>query len=300
MKVSVVICTYNRAEFLKLCLEGLIENNKEYSKYEIIVVDNRSTDNTKEVINDINNNLIRYFYEENIGLSHARNRGIRESNYDIIAFLDDDAIPLEGYINNIITAFENNSVKCAGGKITPIWTVDKPEWYTKEFDGIFTIADYGDEDKVMEDGYPYGANMLFLKEALLEVGDFNVDLGVKGNEIIMGEDDEMFFRFKEKGYRIQYFHRIEVKHHIPSYKIDKDYVKKRFEAGGKALARSYKKLKSKEGFNYQYYRWILKYLLKVVPQYKLSNLVNKGSSFEKECIYLLNKSFIKECKILRF
>lgn len=299
MKVSIVICTYNRAEFLKLCLEGLLENNKDYSKYEILVIDNKSTDNTKEIVNSIDSNLIRYFYEENIGLSHARNRGIKESKYEIIAFLDDDAIPLQGYIDNIISGFEKRGVKCAGGKITPIWTIDKPEWYTKEFNGIFTIANYGDEDKIMHDAYPYGANMIFLKETLVKIGNFNVELGLKGKEIIMGEDDEMFFRFTQKGYKIHYLNKVEVKHHVPSYKIDKNYVKKRFEAGGQALAKSYKELKSKKDFNYQYYRWILKYIFKVIPQYKLAILLNRNNKFEKECIYLLNKRFIKECNLLK-
>ncbi|MDU2673168.1 MAG: glycosyltransferase [Clostridium sp.] len=299
MKVSVVICTYNRESYLKLCLEGLFKNNEDRSLYEVIVIDNKSTDNTRQIVESFKvNEEIRYVYEERVGLSNARNRGINEANYDIIAYLDDDAIPEKGYINNIICGFNEHQVKCGGGKIIPIWTVDKPQWYSEQFNGVFTILDCGDKDKVLDIDYPYGANMFFLKSELIKVGGFNTELGLKGNEIIMGEDDDMFIRFKNKGHKIWYLSQVAVKHHVPEGKINKEYVKKRFEAGGEALAKSYSISKSGNEFTYEYYRWVVKYLFKIIPLYNASKII-KRNKFEKECLVLLNKGFINTCRKIK-
>ena len=133
MKISVVVCTYNRSEYLRRMLMSLREALiPEHLSCEIILVDNHSTDNTKYVFEEIarpHRSNWKYVFEEKEGISHARNRGVREAKGEIIAFTDDDVIVDKYWIQNICKAFEENSdVVCVGGKILPIWEIPKPEW----------------------------------------------------------------------------------------------------------------------------------------------------------------------------
>ena len=109
MKLSIIICTYNREKFILKSLYSIAHQNADVNIFELIIINNNSTDKTHELILDFiekNQNIsIKYFIEIEQGLSHARNRGIKESTGDICAFLDDDAIACEEYVINIIYFF---------------------------------------------------------------------------------------------------------------------------------------------------------------------------------------------------
>ena len=101
MDISIIICTYNRAEHLADTLESLFKLNFPPSvSVEILAVDNNSSDSTADVVNrfQINHPSISYIFEATAGLSHARNRGIKEAKGNIITFIDDDSI-------NLVTLF---------------------------------------------------------------------------------------------------------------------------------------------------------------------------------------------------
>jgi len=100
MKVSVIIVTRNRADMLKNCLNSLVRQTKKLD--EVIIVDNNSDDHTKDLVNNFNKKLpIKYIFEPRIGTPIARNTGIKNARYDIIAFIDDDCVADENWIKEI-------------------------------------------------------------------------------------------------------------------------------------------------------------------------------------------------------
>ena len=122
-EVSVVVATYNRCEIMPGTLESLI-NQEGDTAYEVIVVDNNSTDDTRNVINKLRTKRgyekLTYHFEEKQGVSHARNRGIAAARASIIAFTDDDIRPASNWIKSISEAFRKfPEADCIGGKVLP-------------------------------------------------------------------------------------------------------------------------------------------------------------------------------------
>ena len=119
--ISVSVCTYNRAEILHGALESLIcqETDGKFS-YEIIVVDNASTDDTKAVVEQIIKTSpmpIRYILEEDKGVAQARNRGVKESQGTWIAFFDDDQLAERDWLKNLLDIALQMGADCVGGTI---------------------------------------------------------------------------------------------------------------------------------------------------------------------------------------
>ena len=148
MKATVAICTHNRAADVKEALLSLLQQSFNGS-YEVIVVDNRSTDHTKETVQEFQRMVdipIIYLYEERLGLSVARNRAIREASGEYVLFLDDDAIASKEWIGGIVDLFDHDSrIGCVGGKIEPAWEGSAPQWLPAENRTLYTILDYSDE-----------------------------------------------------------------------------------------------------------------------------------------------------------
>src|SRR5687768_11694504 len=123
--ISVVISTYNRCEMLGMALERLLAQQSQGVSYEVIVVDNNSTDRTREVVESFVNGghpNLRYVFEPKQGVSYGRNTGIACSSAEIIAFTDDDVRVGQGWINNMKRAFdEYPEVDFVGGPILPEW-----------------------------------------------------------------------------------------------------------------------------------------------------------------------------------
>src|SRR5208337_117373 len=121
MDLSVIICTYNRSGHLGNVLKSL--SNQEFPhelQWEILVIDNNSSDNTFEVAGEFRSTSrvpVRYVKEEKQGLSHARNRGVVESKGKYVAFTDDDAITDCEWVNALYEAFQKYGCDCVGGKI---------------------------------------------------------------------------------------------------------------------------------------------------------------------------------------
>jgi len=225
-KVSVVICAYNRANFVFKGLTALNNQTADKSDFEVIVVDNNSKDNTKEVclkfINDNPDLNLSYVVETQQGLSFARNKGIEVSKTDIISYIDDDAIAREDFVENLIKAFENNpSYSALGGKVEPIYENGKePVWMNKYIFGIVSKVDYGNKEKEFTKKFPTGCNMAFKKEILQEIGGFNTDL------VYRGDDKYVFTKLKEKGLKILYAPDVFVNHFIEAFRTTPEHIDK--------------------------------------------------------------------------
>jgi glucosyl-dolichyl phosphate glucuronosyltransferase len=145
--VSVVLPTYNRAEVLPGAIEGLLTQDLDPARYEIIVVDNNSSDGTRRVVESFVGRLplVRYVFESRQGIAFARNAGIYAAAAPIIAFTDDDVRVARDWATTILTVLaEHPEVACVGGKVLPDWRGPWPEWLTREHWAPLALLDYGD------------------------------------------------------------------------------------------------------------------------------------------------------------
>lgn len=227
--LSVVVCTYNREKYIGRCLQHLAKQESEVSTYEVIIVDNNSTDNTNQICTSFvsQHAHFKYFLETNQGHSFSRNRGIQESSGDIIAFLDDDAFVTSDYVSNLINFFsENHQAQAIGGKIDPIYEGGEPNWMTPFLLPLVAAQDMGENIKPFKGrAFPIGANMAFRKEVFKNYGLFNIELGRKGSGLEGGDEKEVFLRLKSDNLPIFYVPSVKVEHIIPEKRVTREYIK---------------------------------------------------------------------------
>ncbi|MDQ0062626.1 glycosyltransferase [Paenibacillus harenae] len=230
MKATVAICTHNRAEDVREALLSLLRQNFT-DAFEVIVVDNRSTDNTKQVVQEVNqmtNIPIIYAYEERLGLSVARNRAIREAKGEYILFLDDDAVASKEWISGIVSLFETDPrIGCLGGRIEPAWEGEEPTWLLPENRTLYTILDYSHEIVEMQKpAIPFGANVAFRKSVFNSLKPFREDLGRVGSNLLSSEEAELIDRIRSQ-YTVYYTPHAWVRHKIPRSRVSRKWLLRR-------------------------------------------------------------------------
>lgn len=228
--ISIVIATYNRAESLIRSLRSLRCQRLDSALWEIVVVDNNSTDHTSEAARqfiektpDINVTLVS---ETRQGLSWARNKGIEACRGEIIVMVDDDIETDEHFALAYNDFFRSHpEALAAGGKIVPFYDFTPPRWLSKYTEGpIAGTTDFGDEPKLFSAGhFPIGCNMAFRREAVERYGGFDTELGRKGSQTLGGEEKEFFGRMATGGEQIWYVPTAVVHHIIPESRLTKEY-----------------------------------------------------------------------------
>lgn len=230
-KMSLVICTYNREKYLPILFKSIINQSCDSNDYEIVVIDNNSTDSTQSICNqfivDNPSVNINYFLEKKQGLSYARNRGYVESKNYYIAYLDDDAHLHKDYVKIKLDYFKDHSdVDAIGGKILLDYEGQKPSWESKYLNSIFGFFYPGEEIfQFVKPKYPRGSNMAFKKSVLEEVNGFNVNLGRTQRNLMGGEEKDIMFRMYDKGYKVMYIPSATVYHAVATHRTKVSYVK---------------------------------------------------------------------------
>jgi len=227
--ISVIICTHNRSHLLKKAILSLTCQSVPATDYEILVVDNRSTDNTKAIVKKLSPEFlnIKYIYEESLGLGYSRNTGCRHAEGDIIAYLDDDAIAASNWIERITVAFRESASKVAviGGKTLPLWESPPPNWLNKRFTNYLSIIDWGPEQrKLNTNEFLVGANIAYRKEALVKVGGFPTFLGRQGKVLLSGEESFVNKMIENIGCGVLYDPTIIVHHLIPRERVTRKWL----------------------------------------------------------------------------
>lgn len=244
---SIVICTYNRALLLESILKSLLGIcSLIYDMVEIIVVDNNSSDATKDVVEVFVKQQkpsfnIRYVFEPNQGLSFARNSGIKCSTGDIIIFIDDDVQIKEDWLVEIKKGFEKYPGALGmGGVIIPIFDCDLPAWLGKNDEwknlpGIVIAHNLGNEYAYYNDTsfgkFPFGANMAFKKTAFEKYGFFNINLG-RSKKLTSHEDAEFCQRLVDNKEKLFYNPHAIVWHPVPRCRLTLSYIMKWFWYAG--------------------------------------------------------------------
>jgi glucosyl-dolichyl phosphate glucuronosyltransferase len=237
MKISVVVCTYNRSAYLKSMLKSIREAViPDHLSWELILVDNNSDDDTRLVFEEFerhNDLKAKYVFEQQPGIAHARNRGIQEARGDIIAFTDDDVIVDNYWIQHIEMAFkEHADAACVGGKIVPIWEIPKPQWLKPNLYHMVALLDYGDSVAYLDAPDIWGANFAVRSEVFAKYGLFDSKLGRLPNKLYVGEDTEFVHRLLKANERILYYPLSIIYHCVPAHKLSKQYFRKwRYDEG---------------------------------------------------------------------
>lgn len=234
--VSVIVSTYNRAESLRDTIDSLVNQRPNGCSYEIIVVDNNSKDHTRQVAETFNGN-VRYLFEPRQGLSYARNTGILEAKGQVIAFTDDDVIANPSWVASLWKCFQETGALAVGGKIERLWNCERPEWLSDEISGPLIVQDLGASRKKWDskNRHTVGANMAFHRSVFDTYGLFREELGRRGDQLIGGEDREIFGRLFEDNAPIFYEPEAIVAHKVEQERISKKYIRQWFWDVGKTL-----------------------------------------------------------------
>ncbi len=240
--LSVVICTYNRAELLRRILQNLAQQEAP-STLEVIVVDNHSTDSTQQVIEGWSSTehfrFIPAFEEKKGHYARARNVGLNSSTGKIIAFVDDDVRVPPNWAARIVQTFqEMPDADCLGGPVEPEWEVPPPpDWVIPELFVCIGIGSLGNKKRFLEaKEFPIGANMAFRGDVLRSFGGFDPRVGQMGKESIYNDEVELITRMRQKGKKIYYDPELIVFHHVPATRVSKSYFIQRRKIDGRSIA----------------------------------------------------------------
>lgn len=231
MDASIIVCTYNRADSLKDTLHALhAQVTTPGRTWEVLVVDNNSSDDTQQVIEDAQQSWpqLRYTSEKQQGLSHARNHGIDSAKGRILLFTDDDVSPEPEWLETTLTGMEKYDADACGGFIAPIWESPPPAWLTERFYGFLAVrTDRTDDYPITEPGQaPFGANMAVKKSVFQKVGTFDTNRGRKGNVLASGEDGELFERILAADLKAVFLGCSRVHHKVESFRLTKKYFRR--------------------------------------------------------------------------
>lgn len=229
--ISVIICTYNRERYLPEAMQSLADQDFHKARFEVIVVDNNSKDDTekvcKEFISSHHECLLYYYNETQQGSSPARNKGAKHAKGSLLIFMDDDAIAEKDFLKNAWKFhLSNPGIHGFGGRIIARYIPAEPKWmshYVSALVGNFDYARHITEFKPNK--YPLESNMAVTKNAYDEIGGFDVALpGVKGTLRIGSEGKDLYFRLKQKGYKVFYIPDMIVYHVVEVSKLNYEYL----------------------------------------------------------------------------
>lgn len=258
MHLSVIIPTRNRAPALAVLLESLGNQRPVPFDWEVVVVDNGSTDTTAEVVQRQQATLpitLRCVYEPEPGLHQGRHRGAREARGDVLAYLDDDTIVVRDWVrgNELIAQGRAEAVV---GRILPFWGARPPDWVgslwhwmpqgTGRCMGYLSLLDLGPEVRPVEPGYVYGCNCFIRKVTLEQLGGFHPD-GMPRELLRFRGDGEtgLMRKFKQQGLRSFYDPRATVLHVIDAHRLTVSYMEQR--AYNQGISNSFTVLRAAHG-----------------------------------------------------
>jgi len=224
MKVSVVVCchTVERLDDLRDAFDSLLEQT--YDNVETVFV----SDGCDELYRRIDegygdlDDFVTLVNDENVGLSASRNRGIEALSGDIVAFMDDDAVADERWVETLVETYEEHDAIAAGGCMTPIWVDGKPSHLPEEFYWLIGVTHRGfagGREEVQEVRNTFGSNISFRCDVLDELWGFDASIGREGDAHLQAEEPELCARMaREYGRGVVYNPDAKVGHKVFKYR----------------------------------------------------------------------------------
>lgn len=234
-QVSIIIPTLNRAVSLKKTIESVFANK--FQNYELIIVDNGSTDSTRSVceVFSAKPNLV-YLYDETPGLLTGRHVGFSKSRAPVICFLDDDVEINNNYIENLIHTFNDERIQLATGPCLPRYEAEPPGWLNYMWDetneGRFcawlSLLDFGNQKHTIHPNFVWGLNFCIRREVLIELGGFHPDSMPKRLQKFQGDGETgLTLKAALKGCTAIYVPGLSLYHHVNQERCTKNYFNKR-------------------------------------------------------------------------
>ena len=231
--VSVVMSTYNRADLVGEAIESVLGQAEGSPEFELIVVDNNSTDRTREVVGEMvprSGGRLRYVFEERQGLSHGRNAGIAHARAPIVAFTDDDVRVAHDWVAAIKRAFdEHPDVDFVGGKVLPRWPTAPPDWLADARCAPLALTDHGDEPFVVDRSRPLclvGASLAVRRDVFDRVGLFDPAFQHPEGSVSSIEDNDFELRVWRAGGKGLYVPSMVATADVQPNRLTKSYFRK--------------------------------------------------------------------------
>jgi glycosyltransferase involved in cell wall biosynthesis len=227
-QISAIICTHNRDQYLGAAIDSLLNQDIE-QLFEVIVIDNASSDRTREVVEArLPHPHLKYIYEPVTGLSVARNRGALEARSQILAYLDDDAVASPQWLRVLYQAYENNEkLGVAGGKVTLLWAegMEPPVWLSENLAGNLGAYDLGGAVVYIDEPglTPRGLNYSIRREFLEQIGGFDLNLGRVGKSLLSNEELRTTELALELGWRVAYLPDALVAHNVAPERVKRSW-----------------------------------------------------------------------------
>jgi glucosyl-dolichyl phosphate glucuronosyltransferase len=238
IRITLVVPTFNRANYLRKSIPHFLEQTLPDNLYEIIVVDNNSNDDTQDVVYQelkAAKCSWSYIFEAQQGLHYARNRGIKNATGDIIVFGDDDIIASPHWLEALLTEFKRDeNIGIIGGKILPLWDKQPEKWIydygTKKIHPLFAYLDYGSETLILEKEYVFGCNFAIRKNLAIKIGGSYPDTFPKHLKHLSGTGESaMVDNVRRLNYQVVYLPQALVYHVVETSRVNLDYFIDRHE-----------------------------------------------------------------------
>ena len=264
LPISIIIPTYNRSTPLRRALQSVLDQDFPRADYEILVVDNASTDATRAVAEEAmqthGGHAIRYLYEPIPGLLPGRHRGAAESRGSILVFIDDDIEADRGWLAAIHDAFRDPAVHIVGGRNLPNYAVPPPPWidqvWTRGPDyaycGFYSLLDFGERRREIDADYIWGLNFSIRRETLYRLGGFHPDTVPRRFQRYQGDGETgLTIKLKEQGLKAIYEPGALVRHLVPAERLTVDYLERRHYF--QVVCDSYTAIRKTRGFKFYLY-----------------------------------------------
>ncbi len=274
--VSVIICAYadNRREQLQRAIASVLAQRTKATEV-IVVIDH-------------NMPLWAYFFatypavtvianEGARGLSGARNTGVRRASGDILAFLDDDAVAASDWLEKMLPHYRNPSVIGMGGRVLPMWQVDRPRWFPEEFQWVVGCSYRGQPEKVEPVRNPIGCNMSFRRNIFDLTGGFREGIGRTAADAAGCEETELCIRALQAipGSLILYDPDMSVHHQVTAERAGWRYFRKRCLAEGRSKTQVVSAVGALDGLSSEQ-----RYVMRVLPAGVLRGLGDAVLKFD--------------------
>ncbi len=236
-EITGIICTHNRERYLERCILSLFDQSLDEEQYEILVIDNGSTDSTKEICDRfIDRPNFHYIFEPILGLSQARNTGWQNAKGMYVGYIDDDATADSLWFEMALESFHSSSPEpeWVGGPVQLDWEVPAPAWLTKEYYGALGWVDWGKEPHFLEGAGEWlvGCNSLYRRDILEKMNGFDTRLGRKKKLLLSGEEVQFQHRLKAINGRLYYHPGICIFHSVPKERTEPAFFYRRYYWGG--------------------------------------------------------------------
>lgn len=242
-RVSILVCTRNRSELLRDCLETVLADRSAVSR-ELVVVDNGPSDDTEAVVRDLASRSplpLRYVVEPRVGIAHARNAAVRAARGELLLFADDDVLACNGWTDALVAGFDDPGVAVVVGRVLPRWPFAPPAWLDGPHMEMLSLVDHGDDARPLRsDEYGVSAN-LGLRGAVLREFDppFNFRLGHADGLRIAHEEAHLIDRMRALG-SVVYRPDAVVHHRIAAERIDLEWLRASFFQQGVGKGRRHR------------------------------------------------------------